>query len=1037
VIRIAAVAACFLLSGFAGLLYQIVWMRLFSATFGTSELAVAIVLAGYMGGLSIGAAVAARYIDRVSRPVLLYGLLEGGIALSALAVPWLISATGHLLVRLVGHQPIPPSAADVGQPLFFGLAAMLIMLVPTGLMGATLPLLARYAVNRDRDLGRRVSILYTTNTVGAIAGAVLTGFYLLPTLGLRGTSWVGIAVNALILVAACGLASQDSESFRLPQQLQRHGLPRRSRYVLMLVCLTGCLSFAYEVLWTRMLSLVVGSSVYAFSAMLAAFLTGIALGAAGAGAVVQDRRTALSRFAWCQLGIALASAIVYSKLQAPISSHNHPYLLSFAVMLPATLFIGATFPLAVRAVAEDARDAGTATATVYAWNTVGAILGATITGYYVLPALGFAGTVLAAVVGNLLLAILAMAISARSVPRFAIVRIGAAVLFLPAMLFLFQPERPIALLSTTHFGGSYLGAGREVHYRVGRSSTVSLTENSARFDLATNGLPEAQIEFLGAPPAIVSQRWLALWPSLFKPQIDHLLVVGLGGGVALENVPPGVRDIDVVELEPEVARAIAKISRHRNGDVLDDDRVHLVFNDARNALQLTDRRYDAIVSQPSHPWTAGASHLFTHEYVALVRTRLNADGVFVQWMNADLIDERLLRRFLATLHAEFAYIRVFQPTPLALHFVASNAPLRLAADSGTPWSEPLAQAAFVSSGISDFLDIRAAELLDNGGARLVATDALPLTDDDNRMAFDTYTSATGLSSTDLLALTAAHDPLLKRGSPLRQHLGSSELLYLVRRLITNGELARVRRLIESIDQDAVRSVARAILLRHEGRMAEAIAEAEIVADVSEVPSEIALLRSEVATTIPSIENSNYRTEFASNDPLASIAQDGWRSYVQSDWNRLHSLDSALADLPLTNLWAPFIAQVRAEWRVALDTSNGEHCREALIIVDQSLIVHPTVGGLFTRARAAKCLNDTPTLIESIPSIIAIIHREMSTAQSNDRPLSLSERETWLAMLDELIMAVSAAGEDTSSRALTVLEQLLRTREMVNSSGYDQ
>ena len=202
------VVACFVLSGFAALLYQTAWLRQFSLVFGTSELAVAAVLAAYMGGLAAGAAVAGRFLARVRRPVLVYGVLEGGIAIFALAVPLLLGAASAGYVAVLGGQPAPPDAATLGQPLFYLAVAFVVLALPTGFMGATLPLLTRHAVQNNRELGPRVALLYATNTAGAVGGTIAAAFFLLPALGLNATVWVGVAVNAAVFGIAVWLSKK-------------------------------------------------------------------------------------------------------------------------------------------------------------------------------------------------------------------------------------------------------------------------------------------------------------------------------------------------------------------------------------------------------------------------------------------------------------------------------------------------------------------------------------------------------------------------------------------------------------------------------------------------------------------------------------------------------------------------------------------------------------------------------------------------------------------------------------------------------------
>jgi spermidine synthase len=194
---LAGVVACFVLSGFAALLYQTAWMRQFSLVFGTSELAVAAVLSAYMGGLATGSAIAAKLVDRIHRPVLFYGLLEAGIAISALMVPWLLQLTHGLYVAVFGGKPEPVDSSGLGQSFFYLGTAFIVLMIPTSFMGATLPLLTKYVVRSDKQVGPRVGLLYATNTMGAVGGTIVAGFLLLPMLGLKGTVYVGVAVNLL------------------------------------------------------------------------------------------------------------------------------------------------------------------------------------------------------------------------------------------------------------------------------------------------------------------------------------------------------------------------------------------------------------------------------------------------------------------------------------------------------------------------------------------------------------------------------------------------------------------------------------------------------------------------------------------------------------------------------------------------------------------------------------------------------------------------------------------------------------------------
>src|SRR5262245_20349018 len=308
----ALVLVCFLVSGFAALLYETVWTRQFALVFGTSELAIATVLAAYMGGLAVGAAVAGRVAAHIRRPVLVYGILELAIALAALAVPHAIRLSTALARALFGGQPNPPEAAGLPLALFYLACSFLILLVPTALMGATLPLLTRFAVRTDSQVGPRMATLYATNTLGAVLGTSGAAFVLMPRLGLSGTVLVGAAANAFVFVLAAVLARdagvapvvREDAAVRVPV-LDRRGA------VLPLMLLSGATSFTYELLWSRLLQHVLGSSTLAFATMLASFLTGIAIGSAVAARLTATSERALRRFAVAEIGIAALSLGVF------------------------------------------------------------------------------------------------------------------------------------------------------------------------------------------------------------------------------------------------------------------------------------------------------------------------------------------------------------------------------------------------------------------------------------------------------------------------------------------------------------------------------------------------------------------------------------------------------------------------------------------------------------------------------------------------------------------------------------------------------
>ena len=1006
------VLACFFLSGFAALLYQTAWLRQFSLVFGTSELAVATVLAAYMGGLALGSAVAGRYAGRVTRPVLAYGLLEAGIALSALAVPLLLLAARALYASMLGDQPTPPDAATIGQPVFYLLVAFVVLAIPTGFMGATLPLLIRYAVRSDREVGPRVALLYAINTAGAVCGTVVAAFALLPALGLNRTVWVGVAVNALVFVIAAALARGRRDSAPAGETVAAAGPPgfvaacirplfqppaslrdrlttvfhAQPAWMLPLMLMSGATAFVYEVLWTRMLAHVMGGSIYAFATMLAAFLTGIALGGGLAGKVAEHRERAAVAFAFTQSAIGALSVGVYAwmgPLIPDVPTTRALALFAVAVMLPATIFIGATLPLAVRVLARDESEATASTARVYAWNTVGAIIGAILAGFVIIPDLGFEGSIRLAVGVNFCLALWAAACVARPKP----IPVGIACAGIAAVAAIYHPARPQAVFATPGFDVAYPSPPRELYYAVGRSSTVMLLASGNHYYLRTNGLPEASVAVRGSPPSIDTQKWLTALPVAARPDIRDMLVVGVGGGVALEGVPASVASVDAVELEPEVIEANRLVSSMRDVDPLADPRINIVINDARNALRLTRKSYDAIVSQPSHPWTAGASHLFTREFAADVRSHLNEGGVFLQWMNGEFVDEPLLRTLAATLLAEFQYVRLYRPSLRVLMFLASDAPLDVElalARTGRPIADDVMH--FSRFGIISVEDLLASLAMDEQGILSFARGAEISTDDNNLMATRSRFRADGLTADDMVELFEPYDPLLRAGSWVHTQLaGAIDYGYLARRLVSIGQAPRATALAAAIPDFSRQFEVYGLMFELTGQgdqAPESFANA-LVANPLNLQARYASIRGYLDVLSRGEAPEDIQQIAAALSGPAAAAIRGLAYEAAAEWASLAALDGELAESLVTDAWYPEVVRLRAAWRVNATEDRVRLAAEALALIEQVLIVESNENLHTMRAAAAGTLGDANRLVESSQYLAEAINSYL-TAFANDQ-----------------------------------------------------
>jgi spermidine synthase len=957
--RFLLLLGCFLLSGAAGLVYETAWTQQFTLTFGASEVAVAAVLAAYMAGLTAGATAGRALLPRVRRPVRVYAALELGIAASALALPAALRGAQRLQVGLLGAADALPEAGSPGTIVFHLAVSFLILSVPTGLMGATLPLLVRFAVREDTQIGGRVGTLYTANTLGAAAGTLGAGFVLLPVLGLQGTVLAAAGLNACAFLLALPLRREAVEPAPRTAEKSPHG------FILPLVLVSSAVSFTYEVLWTRLLTFVLGASLYAFATMLATFLAGIALGSGLASRVARTAAEARRGFALAQLGIAafsLAAFHVLDRLPALarwLSASGAGALaggvaLCALTLLPGAVCVGMTFPFAVRTLAADAAGAGPAAARVFAWSTVGGVLGSVLGGLALLPALRFEGTVVAACATGLALAA-ATALAARPPLRALLAAAGLG----GAALAFWPPATPWGLFRHSTLSGEWKGP--VVYYGVGRGATVLVIDRGWEWRLLSNGLPESAIQAAGARPSRYAvAHWLSLLALAARPSARSLMVVGLGAGKTVEDVPPSVTRVHVVELEPEIVEANRALSRLRRKDPLADPRLRLGINDARSALVLTRRRFDAIVSQPSHPWTAGAAHLFTREFFALVADRLTDDGVLVQWMGQQFVDEPLLRSLLATLRSVFPHVEVYAPHPGgSLLFVASRRPLALRETASR--AIDAAPEVWAAQGVFGVLDLMVARVQDEDGVAKVAAGAPVNTDQRNRLQ---------TRSPRILARPlgmAGSDRVFAPFDPLRREAAGEGGPYVVRRLIREGRLPRARRVAAAIPPGVRRRVALANLDIAAG--AAARGEAGLRSALAEWPeareARHALLLHRAAVLAAGGDPDGLLPRLR-QDGLASAVVDGWRLQASGREGAIEGLEETLAGAgPHHDLFEAAL-RLRLAWRLA--GGDAGRAREALRLLDPFLAMGAAPGDLLLRARLAAQAGDAAAALASLNEI---------------------------------------------------------------------
>jgi SAM-dependent methyltransferase len=481
-----------------------------------------------------------------------------------------------------------------------------------------------------------------------------------------------------------------------------------------------------------------------------------------------------------------------------------------------------------------------------------------------------------------------------------------------------RPSAPWNLISAStlafdvsHWGkGSSVDPNSVVFMGVGRSSTVLLFEEGEAFRLRNNGLPEASIERPGAVPRnSLTARWMSILPAFAPAAPRELLVIGLGGGVVLEDVPDTFERVDVIELEPEVLEANRRVSHLRDKDPLADPRVHVLLNDARGALTLTDLRYGAIVSQPSHPWTAGASHLYTRDFFEQVRGHLAPGGVFVQWMGLQFVDESLLRSLVATLLSVFPHVRLYQADPGSLLFVSSPDPFDL--ESRAEAVIALDPETFARAGLRVREDLAAAFVLDEEGGRALAEGAALATDDKNRFATHSP-RVLGRAIGNVDRLVGRHDPLTRR-------LDEFDALYLVQHLMRTERTKRAQRIAAAIRDPLPRTLAQleVALGKREPRRAQQLVERALAID-------------------PSSEWARYRALSLSDGPApdgdgTQLIQAAQRLHAARDWSALAQLDGALAGFSLRHPAHGDAQQLRIDWRIG--SGRAGPSAEAVELID--------------------------------------------------------------------------------------------------------
>ena len=684
-----AIFALLFVSGACALVYQVVWARLFGEIFGSTLFAVSAVLAAFMSGLAIGSYALGKIADRSNNPLRLYGLYEIGIGVSALAV--LIVFNGLTPVYLWLHDIAGHSVTLLSTGRF--VLAFCLIIVPTTLMGATLPILTRFATDRIERLGMNVAGLYSINTAGAILGSLLAGFVLIRLVGIHVTIYLAVAVN----IAAGGVAYWLARSVEYGDAGGTHppetssaapvisaSTARDHRTILWVLAISGFTAFAYEIYWTRALILVVGSSTYAFVTILSSFLTGIALGGWAIRGLLDRLKNPMRVFGWIEIAIGLTAAGTIplvleitdvGTLQNFLGNVEGNwdrvlalrFLTAFLVMLLPTLLIGATFPLVARIYATQLKNTGADVGRVYAVNTLGNIAGAIVPAFIVLPLIGIGRGILLMAVLNLAAGTLVF-MNQRLLTGMARVAVPALVLALAVLAVLV----PTKLQFPTGISPNH----EIVFYQEGLAATTQVVVD--RDDRQDKSIIVDGSGIGGTGIVDEKQQMLAHLPVLLHKDAASFLSIGLGSGILVgESAKHSqIERLKVVEIAPSVVAGSAYLSEE-NGDIHNNPKIDIEINDGVNYLLTTDQRYDIIASDAKTRPEYGSNGVFySKDYYDLARQRLNSGGIFIQWLPLYL-PHKDYATVLKTFIESFPHASLWFAPPGNSYLIGSEQPLQV------------------------------------------------------------------------------------------------------------------------------------------------------------------------------------------------------------------------------------------------------------------------------------------------------------------------------------------------------------------------
>jgi spermidine synthase len=664
-----ALLVLFIGSGCAALIYEVVWFQLLQLSIGSSAVSLGVLLGIFMGGMCLGSLLLPRYINPSHHPLKVYAYLELGIGVFGIIVLYAVPVIGNLYTAIAG----------TGQVNLFlrALVAGIVLLPPTLLMGATLPAIARWVEATPRGVAW-LGYFYGGNLAGAVVGSLIAGFYLLRVYDMPIATFVAVGLNVLVSVLALFVAGRTPHTVITADVRDEMTVAAPgARLVYVSIALSGLTALGAQVIWTRMLSLLLGATTYTFSLILAVFLVGLGIGSSLGAAIARGGAHARFALGWCQVGlcVALAWAAYATSASLPFWPINPSIPTGIAfnfqldlmraiwVMLPGAILWGMSFPLALAAVAARDQDSGRLVGGVYAANTLGAILGALVTGLILISWVGSqrAQQVLIglAALSGLLMLMPAEGESRKPLTSTPVVVIVVALL--AGVLARQVPPLPGILVAYGRYAATWVGQNEIIYVDEGVTASVAVSRTpSGVLNYHNAGKVQASSE----PQDMRLQRMLGHITTLVPKNPSKVLVIGCGAGVTAGavSIDPMVKDQTIAEIEPLVPQVVSTHFAEHNFDVVRNPKVKVHLDDARHYLLTTDEKFDAITSDPLDPWVKGAATLYTREFFQEVKEHLNPGGVVTLFVQLYESSEAAAKSEIATFLEAFPNGAVFANT---------------------------------------------------------------------------------------------------------------------------------------------------------------------------------------------------------------------------------------------------------------------------------------------------------------------------------------------------------------------------------------